>query len=74
MPPTIGPYPQAVRAGGLVFVSGQPGIDPATGDAAGGGFGPQVRQAFRYLETALRAAGLSPLRRARRRGGAATRR
>jgi 2-iminobutanoate/2-iminopropanoate deaminase len=57
LPPTIGPYSQAVRAGGLVFVSGQPGIDPATGDAAGEGLGAQVRQAFRNLETVLRAAG-----------------
>ena len=35
---TIGPYSQAVRSGGLLFVSGQPGIDPATGEAAGPGF------------------------------------
>ena len=29
---TIGPYSQAVRAAGLLFVSGQPGVDPATGE------------------------------------------
>jgi len=32
---TIGPYSQAVRAAGLLFVSGQPGVDPSTGEAVG---------------------------------------
>jgi 2-iminobutanoate/2-iminopropanoate deaminase len=32
LPPPIGPYSGAVRAGGFVFVSGQPGVDPATGE------------------------------------------
>jgi 2-iminobutanoate/2-iminopropanoate deaminase len=54
---TIGPYSQAVRAGGLLFVSGQPGVDPATGEAAGPGFEIQVRQVFRNLDTVLRAGG-----------------
>jgi 2-iminobutanoate/2-iminopropanoate deaminase len=35
----IGPYSQAVKAGGLLFVSGQPGVNPATGEAAGPTFG-----------------------------------
>jgi 2-iminobutanoate/2-iminopropanoate deaminase len=52
---TIGPYSQAVRAAGLLFVSGQPGIDPSTGEAAGSTFDLQARQAFRNLETVLRA-------------------
>jgi 2-iminobutanoate/2-iminopropanoate deaminase len=38
LPKQIGPYSQAVRAGGFVFVSGQPGIDPQTEDAAGPSF------------------------------------
>jgi 2-iminobutanoate/2-iminopropanoate deaminase len=38
-------------------VSGQPGIDPATGGAAGERFGDQARQAFRNLEAVLRAGG-----------------
>ena len=54
---TIGPYSQAVRSGGLLFVSGQPGTDPATGEAVGGGFEAQARQAFRNLETVLKAGG-----------------
>ncbi|MBA3913982.1 MAG: RidA family protein [Acidobacteriales bacterium] len=50
----IGPYSHAVRAGGLLFVSGQPGIDPSTGEA-GPDFEVQARQAFKNLETVLRA-------------------
>jgi hypothetical protein len=55
LPPPIGPYSQAVRAGALLFVSGQPGLDPATGEVAGESFGEEARQAFRNLETVLRA-------------------
>jgi 2-iminobutanoate/2-iminopropanoate deaminase len=51
----IGPYSQAVRAAGLLFVSGQPGVDPSTGEAAGQAFEAQARQAFKNLETVLRA-------------------
>jgi len=54
--PVIGPYSQAVRAGGLLFVSGQPGIYPATGQAPPE-FAAQARQAFLNLETVLRAGG-----------------
>jgi 2-iminobutanoate/2-iminopropanoate deaminase len=57
VPMPIGPYSQAVRVDGLVFVSGQPGTDPATGQPVGDRFGEQVRQAFRNLDTVLRAAG-----------------
>jgi 2-iminobutanoate/2-iminopropanoate deaminase len=53
----IGPYSQAVRAGGLLFVSGQPGVDPSIGEAVGPGFEEQARQAVRNLETVLRAGG-----------------
>ena len=59
LPPSIGPYSHAVRAGGFVFVSGQPGIDPATGDVPDS-FGDQARQAFANLATVLRVAGSSP--------------
>jgi 2-iminobutanoate/2-iminopropanoate deaminase len=53
----IGPYSQAVRAAGLLFVSGQPGVDPSTGAAAGPSFDVQARQAFKNLDTVLRAGG-----------------
>jgi 2-iminobutanoate/2-iminopropanoate deaminase len=57
MPKAVGPYSQAVRGAGLLFVSGQPGTDPATGQPVGETFAEQVRQAFRNLETVLQAAG-----------------
>lgn len=52
---TIGPYSQAVRAAGLLFVSGQPGVDPSTGEAVGPTFEVQAQQAFKNLDTVLRA-------------------
>ena len=54
---TLGPYSQAVRAGGLLFVSGQPGVNPSTGEAAGTNFEAQARQAFNNLDTVLKAGG-----------------
>jgi enamine deaminase RidA (YjgF/YER057c/UK114 family) len=39
-------------------VSGQPGVDPTTGEAIGASFGAQAQQAFRNLETVLRAGGI----------------
>lgn len=56
--PAIGPYSHAVRAGGLLFVSGQPGLDPATGHASPDAE-QQMRQAFHNLDTVLRAGGSS---------------
>ncbi|MGD0345941.1 MAG: Rid family detoxifying hydrolase [Terracidiphilus sp.] len=53
----IGPYSQAVRAGGLLFVAGQPGIDPATGEVAGPTFEAQARQVFRNLDMVVKAGG-----------------
>jgi enamine deaminase RidA (YjgF/YER057c/UK114 family) len=40
---------------GPLFVSGQPGVDPATGEAVGDSFEQQVRQVFRNLDMVLRA-------------------
>jgi 2-iminobutanoate/2-iminopropanoate deaminase len=57
VPPVIGPYSAAVRTGGLLFVSGQGGIDPATGQLAGETFLEQARQAFRNVDAVLRAGG-----------------
>ncbi len=58
VPPVIGPYSAGVRAAGeLLFVSGQGGFDPATGQLVGEGFVEQARQAFRNLEAVLRAGG-----------------
>ena len=55
LPAQIGPYSQAVRAGEFVFVSGQPGVDPETGEVAGASFSEQARQAFTNLDAVLRA-------------------
>ncbi len=56
----VGPYSQAVRAGELLFLSGQTPLDPATGRLVEGGVGAQTEQCFRNLFAVLRAAGLSP--------------
>jgi 2-iminobutanoate/2-iminopropanoate deaminase len=60
LPAQIGPYSQAVRAGGFLFVSGQPGVDPETGRPAGTTFSDQARQAFANLDAVLRAGGSRP--------------
>src|SRR3954468_4788258 len=53
----IGPYSDAIRVGGLVYTSGQAGIDPATGSIAGDSFEAQARQAFANLQAILEDAG-----------------
>lgn len=55
----IGPYSVAVKAGPFVFVSGQLGLDPATGAFAVGGVEAETRQALVNLSTVLEAAGTS---------------
>ena len=57
-PAALGPYSQAIVAGGLVFCSGSAGIDPATG-AAPDGIEAQTEQALRNLAAVLAAAGAS---------------
>jgi 2-iminobutanoate/2-iminopropanoate deaminase len=58
-PAAIGPYSQAMRAGGFLFVSGQIPLDPATGMLIDGSIADQTRQVLRNLGAILRAAGLS---------------
>lgn len=58
-PAAIGPYSQAVSRGGLVFTSGQIGLDPATGELVEGGFEAQARQVLRNLQHVLESAGCS---------------
>jgi 2-iminobutanoate/2-iminopropanoate deaminase len=60
VPKAIGPYSAAVRAGDFLYVSGQPGTDPATGEPAGPTMAEQARQAMRNVEAVLRAGGSSP--------------
>lgn len=56
-PEAIGPYSQAIRAGGFVFASGQIPIDPATGQFVPGGIAEQTEQVLRNLSAVLEAAG-----------------
>ena len=58
-PAAIGPYSQAVRAGDLVFVSGQLPIDPATGAFAGDDIRSQTRQSLSNIRAILESGGLS---------------
>jgi 2-iminobutanoate/2-iminopropanoate deaminase len=55
-PKAIGPYSQAVAAGGAVYCSGQIGLDPATGELADG-LEAQAERALRNLTAVLDAAG-----------------
>jgi 2-iminobutanoate/2-iminopropanoate deaminase len=56
-PSPIGPYSQAVRANGFLFVSGQIPIDPATGNIVDGDVECQARQVMKNLTAILTAAG-----------------
>ncbi len=56
-PRPIGPYSQAVKAGGFIFVSGQIPIDPATGLIAGNDAAGQTRQVMANIAAILEAAG-----------------
>ncbi len=56
-PQAIGPYSQAVKANGFVFVSGQIPIDPNTGQFIAGGIAEQTEQVLKNLAALLEAAG-----------------
>lgn len=58
-PAAIGPYSQAIQAGNTVYVSGQLGIDPSTGNFAEGGTEAQTRQSLTNISNILKEAGLS---------------
>ena len=56
-PKAVGPYSQAIVAGGIVFCSGQLGLDPATGQFAAADTVGQTRQVLQNLSAVLDAAG-----------------
>jgi 2-iminobutanoate/2-iminopropanoate deaminase len=58
-PAAIGPYSQAIRAGSLLFVSGQIPLDPATGSLVDGDISAQTHRVFKNLAAILEAAGAS---------------
>lgn len=57
-PAAIGPYSQAIKVNGFVYVSGQLPIDPATGAFAGEGIKDQTRQSLKNIQSILKEAGL----------------
>ena len=58
-PQAIGPYSQAVRAGDWLFLSGQIGLDPVTGDLVAGGVVVETERVLANLQAVLEAAGAS---------------
>jgi 2-iminobutanoate/2-iminopropanoate deaminase len=58
-PKAIGPYSQAIRAGSLLFVSGQVPIDPATGQIVSGDIAAQTHRVFQNIGEILKAGGAS---------------
>ena len=58
-PKAIGPYSQAIKAGGFIFVSGQVPIDPATNELIGGDISAQTARVLDNLQAILQAAGSS---------------
>jgi 2-iminobutanoate/2-iminopropanoate deaminase len=58
-PKAIGPYSQAIRANGFIFISGQGAIDPATGSRVPGGITEQTTRALDNLKAIVEAAGSS---------------
>jgi 2-iminobutanoate/2-iminopropanoate deaminase len=58
-PKAIGPYSQAIKAGNLLFVSGQVPIDPATGNLIDGDIATQTHRVFKNIGEILKAAGTS---------------
>ncbi len=56
-PQAIGPYSQAIKAGGFIFVSGQVAINPPTGEVVAGGVAEQTERVMQNLAAILKAAG-----------------
>jgi 2-iminobutanoate/2-iminopropanoate deaminase len=55
--PPVGPFSQAIRINGLLFLSGQVGLEPATGKLVPGGIRAETEQVLRNLAAVLEAAG-----------------
>ena len=56
-PKAIGPYSQAIKANGFIFISGQIAFDPASGNLISGGIEQQTEQVMKNLSAILQAAG-----------------
>ena len=57
--PPVGPFSQAVDAGGFIYFSGQVGQDPTTGKLVAGGIAAETDRVFQNLSAVLKAAGKS---------------
>jgi len=57
--PPVGPFSQAVDAGGFIYFSGQVGQDPTTGKLVAGGIAAETERVFQNLSAVLKAAGKS---------------
>lgn len=53
----VGPYSQAIKAGGFVFVAGEKGMDPVTGQIVPGGIEPETRRTLENIKAILEEAG-----------------
>lgn len=58
-PAAIGPYSQAVEVNGMIYLSGQLPVDPATGEFPSGGIKEQTEQSFKNIKAILAEAGLT---------------
>ncbi len=58
-PKPIGPYSQAVKANGFIYVSGQLGLDPKTGEFATGGVRQETERSIENIKAILEAGGVS---------------
>ena len=58
-PAAIGPYSQAIEANGMLFLSGQLPVNPATGEFPEGGITEQTTQSFENIKSILAEAGLT---------------
>jgi len=58
-PKPIGPYSQAIKAGGLVYLSGQVALDPKTGELSGAEIRQQTERVFENIRGILEAAGVN---------------
>ena len=56
-PKAIGPYSQAIKAGNMIYTSGQLAIDPETGEMIGNDIASQAEQAMKNLQEVLKAGG-----------------
>jgi 2-iminobutanoate/2-iminopropanoate deaminase len=56
-PKALGPYSQAIVAGGMVYCAGQIPLDPASGNIVAGGVAEQTHQVLKNLRAVLKAAG-----------------